>query len=212
MLSDHPSLAPQTAAILFTIPPAAVAAYRAWRAEADLAYMRAQIERQGFATALRLGGQEGWLRLTALPARGEAEPRYGTFGGGFAFVFRPGRGSCALTVEPPTDLFLIGAPEHLRTLARIADPLELAAEPAALLAATVATLDPQGILDERPDDPARPWRFALSGPALADLRAWGWDAAVPAAYAYTFMPTNIGCIARVADSYGGEVDLTGELD
>ena len=76
---------PMTQAILFTIPPTAVAVYRTWRAETDLAYLHAQLTLQGWMLVVRLGEEKRLRRIETMPALGEAEPHYGDIGGGFHF-------------------------------------------------------------------------------------------------------------------------------
>ena len=94
----------------------------------------------------------------------------------------------------------------------VAAPLEITAAPMAILAATLETPANGGVLESCPDDPTLPWHFGLTGPLLARLIAWGWDAAVPAAYAYIFRPTNVGCMAGVSDERNGAlIDLTEDV-
>lgn len=73
--------------------------YRAWRLQADHDYLRVQLERQGRATVVRLGERRRLLTITELPELGDADPFYGTFGGGFPFCLRPTRYDCRLVVE-----------------------------------------------------------------------------------------------------------------
>jgi hypothetical protein len=61
-------------------------AYRAlmeWRDEADLEVLRAQIAHRGRARVVRLRKEHVFTEITELPGPGEAEPFYGTFGGGY---------------------------------------------------------------------------------------------------------------------------------
>jgi hypothetical protein len=176
---------------------------------ADLTYLEGQLHHRGWAEVVRLGAEKEIIRITELPAPGEAEPRYGDIGGGFDFCFRPARSGCRLTVTAPRlSIPLVPLDEAART--PIAEPLALDVE-MALLDTPIATPGNHGILDHCPSNPARPWRFAVSEPRIRRLARLGWDYAVPAAYAYTFTPTNIGCSVRVVDTYSGRLmDLTEE--
>ncbi|MBX0330168.1 hypothetical protein K2Z83_21090 [Oscillochloris sp. ZM17-4] len=212
MLHDDRAPTPTTGAILFTIPAPAVAAYRTWRASADLDYLRGFIERQGWAWVVRMGdGEWGMRRIETLPELGVARPRYGTIGGGFPFIFRPHRGGCTLTVEAPS-LFILSLPPDQMVIPTVTAPFAIAIDPIAILDEPLSIRDSRGILDEMPDEPDQPWRFGLAGEALRELLGWGWDRAVPGAYRYIFMPTDVGCAARVADGYGGEIDVTGDMN
>lgn len=90
--------------ILFTIPAEAVARYRAWKAQADLIYVREQLEKYGRATVLRFEGKGEYEApdfddITALSELGDAELVYGTVGGGYPFEFRPHRTGCTSTLS-----------------------------------------------------------------------------------------------------------------
>ena len=204
---------PMTQAILFTIPPTAVAVYRTWRAETDLAYLHAQLTLQGWMLVVRLGEEKRLRRIETMPALGEAEPHYGDIGGGFHFHFRPSRSGCTLTVEPPASPGVIFVPIPDSFHVPSITPLELSIDPVSLLAQPVDTAPFGGydVLDEHPNAPTLPWRFGLTGPTLARLLAWGWDATVPAAYTYTFQPTNVGCFVHVSANHGGVIDLTEDV-
>lgn len=64
-----------------------------------------------------------------------------------------------------------------------------------------------GVIAEQPHGPGSAWRFGLAGPLIERLLGWGWDSALPAAYAYLFIPTNVGCYARVDDRQGRRLQL-----
>lgn len=194
----------------FTVPPDAVAVYRSWRMTADLAYLEGQLQRRGWAEVVRLGTEEGLIRITELPSPGEADPRYGDFGGGFDFCFQPGRGSCRLTVTAPPMTIPLFPPDEAAH-SPVVDSLDLDIEPMDLLDTIIKTPGNYGILDDCPNDPAQPWRFAITGPRIKRLAGLGWDYAVPTAYTYTFVPTNVGCAVHVVNLHSGVLmDLTEE--
>jgi len=58
---------------------------------------RSRPVRAGVALVIRLGHEERMSGIETLPVLGEAGLRYGTFGGGFSFIFRPHRSGCLLT-------------------------------------------------------------------------------------------------------------------
>lgn len=208
MIED--AVGPRT--LRFTVPPDAVAVYRSWRMTADLAYLEGQLQRRGWAEVVRLGTEEGLIRITELPSRGEADPRYGDFGGGFDFCFRPSRIGCRLTIDAPP-LVILSLPPDQMVLPPVVDPLDFEVGSIALLNTPLTTPGNTGIFDDCPDDPGQPWHFAITDPRIQRLVDWGWDHAVPTAYAYTFIPTNVGCMVRVADVHSGaQIDLTEEDD
>lgn len=191
-------LLPQPATILFTIPVEVVAPYRAWKAEADLIYLRKELERRGSATILRFEDESpSFDDLTALPAledlvRGEFEPVYGTAGGGYPFKFQPHRTGCELIVTSPMPV----EPFH----ADLAAPQ--------VLNEVLPTPARNGIFRDCPREAATDWRFAITGPSFEKLLHWGWDAVVVGAYSYEFVPTNIGCpIFITHEASGARLDL-----
>lgn len=196
----------------FTIPLDAVARYRSWRTQADLDYLRVQLERRGWASVVCLGDERGLDKITELPAPGFAEPYYGTFGGGFPFTFHPERQACRLIVAAPP-LIMLGMPRDQRELPPVAASLELLLPPLEVLAERVVTPGDYGILEDCPDKPGLPWVFGVSGPKVAWLIERGWDSAVVSAYSYTFVPTNVGCFAYVTDAKTGTViNLTEDFE
>lgn len=191
MSSDLPS--PRT--ILFTIPAEAVARYRAWKAQADQIYLNQELARRGRAVVMRFKGEDeapDFDDITALSELGDAEAVYGTVGGGYPFEFRPHRTGCTLTVTAPVEV----------------EPFQLELLAPQVLDKVVPTPARNGILDHMPREAGADWRFGITGPSFKQLLDWGWDAAVPGAYSYKFIPTNIGCpIFITHEASGRQLDL-----
>jgi hypothetical protein len=70
-----------------------------WRDETDLQVLRTQIARRGKARVVRLGKEHVFTDITELPGPGEAEPFYGTFGGGYEYWFLHGPAGWMLRAE-----------------------------------------------------------------------------------------------------------------
>jgi hypothetical protein len=198
-----------TECVIAQVTGEAYRALMAWRDEADLQVLRAQIAHRGKARVVRLGTEHVFTDITELPRPGEAEPFYGTFGGGYEYWFLHGPVGWMLRVENksrPTVRF--GPIEPIPPIL-LDDSTAVRVDVRRTLPEGVSWAGPGGLVDHRNTEDIGMGIFSIDGEMYDLLHASSWTPARLTQYKYLFIPLSVGCEIVVEDAVSGaQVHLT----
>ena len=189
--------------IYFAVPQTVTAQARAWQLAANQMLIKGQIEKRGQAIVIRYREHNMLRQIDFTPELGEAEPWFGDFGGGYAFLFEPQNHGCILTIECLAN----GNPRF--------GGVEV--EPFKMLLPIMPVVQPMRSEQERWFRPrivgenARSeisvpkLEFWIDGEMYEKLLASGWDEAQLWQHRYRFLPLSVGCEVYVVHLNSGKL-------
>ncbi|HEX5692889.1 MAG TPA: hypothetical protein VFX76_22915 [Roseiflexaceae bacterium] len=164
-----------------------------WRQNTDVEVMRAQIADLGRAMVIRLHGKNMLKAIADLPDPGEAEPYYGSFGGGYQYRFNYGEQGWLLQVENLAHRsFRSGLQEPLPALL-LDDPANVRVHALPESPSGMKYSGARGLRSNGDYEQAEQAFFSIHEEMYAKLAEWGWTPARIAQYAYIFVPLSVGC-------------------
>ena len=177
--------------ILFQIPLQTGQEIVHWQEGMDLEIIRDQITRRGSAFVVRLGDDQSLQSITTLPSTGEANPWYGTFGGGYRFVFEASAGGCGLEITNIAAGNGFFRPDPLPPLTvQLSTSIKVGLVDAEIQA---------GMNDSKPDESGE-WFFGITGDLYLRLQGWKWKPEQAFGFRYEFIPLSVGCLIHVEEA------------